>query len=260
MLAEKVSDTEFMQSFTMNKRPLLVLLERGYMQRSLESEQPPRYVQFLSQMLLRPFEETGTELLVALCNQIALMSQIEMNREKLIKEHVLLPLIELLRSDDDVLLLSVAKALVNLSSGNPIAKDTIVNEGGVRSMIPHLLNKPQELTRAFCVLLKNCLTAPELRERIINDGAIAPSSNFCTRPRSATPTNRRGRGCGRRGCLEPDGALAPRRWSCGRGVEALVPSSRTASRRVAKVLGLPHGARRQLRQGEGERRRRGRSP
>ena len=41
-------------------------------------------------------------------------------------------------------------------------------------MIPHLLNKPQELTRAFCVLLKNCLTAPELRERIINDGAIGP--------------------------------------------------------------------------------------
>ena len=39
-------------------------------------------------MLLRPFEETGTELLVALCNQIALMSQIEMNREKLIKEQV----------------------------------------------------------------------------------------------------------------------------------------------------------------------------
>jgi hypothetical protein len=72
------------------------------------------------------------------------------------------------------LLLSVAKALVNLSSGNPVAKDSIVNEGGVRAMIPHLLNKPQELTRAFCVLLKNCLTAPELRERIINDGAIAP--------------------------------------------------------------------------------------
>lgn len=67
-------------------------------------------------------------------------------------------------------------------------------------MIPHLLNKPQELTRAFCVLLKNCLTDPnvrtyrilrqgypltchgprtaplllQLRERIINDGAIAP--------------------------------------------------------------------------------------
>ena len=39
-------------------------------------------------MLLRPFEETGTDLLVALCNQIALMSQIEMNREKIIKEQV----------------------------------------------------------------------------------------------------------------------------------------------------------------------------
>ena len=172
--SEKVNDPEFMQSFTMNKRPLLVLLERGYLQRSLEEEQPPRYIPFLAQMLLRPFEETGTELLVALCNQIALMSQIEMNREKLIKEQVLLPLIELLRSDDDVILLSVAKALVNLSSGNSIAKDSIVNEGGVRAMIPHLLNKPQELTRAFCVLLKNCLTDPNLRERIINDGAIAP--------------------------------------------------------------------------------------
>jgi hypothetical protein len=101
-------------------------------------------------MLLRPFEETGTELLVALCNQIAVMSQIEMNREKLIKEQVrtffewdggeivpnsahvctqvLLPLIELLRSDDDVLLLSVAKALVNLSSGNSIAKDVRAHE------------------------------------------------------------------------------------------------------------------------------------
>jgi len=173
-LADKVNDSEFMQSFTMNKRPLLVLLERSFLQRSLEDESPPRYIPFLSQMLLRPFEETGTELLVALCNQIALMSQIEMNRERLIKEQVLLPLIELLRSDDDVLLLAVAKALVNLSSGNPIAKDSIVNEGGVRAMIPHLLNKPQELTRAFCVLLKNCLTDPGLRERIINDGAIAP--------------------------------------------------------------------------------------
>jgi len=172
--ADKVNDPEFMQSFTMNKRPLLVLLERGFLQRSLEDEVPPRYIPFLSQMLLRPFEETGTELLVALCNQIALMSQIEMNRTFLIKEGVLLPLIELLRSDDDVLLLSVAKALVNLSSNNPVAKDSIVNEGGVRAMIPHLLNKPQELTRAFCVLLKNCLTDQGLRERIINDGAIAP--------------------------------------------------------------------------------------
>ena len=173
-LADKVNDAEFMQSFSMNKRPLLVLLERGFLQRSLEDEVPPRYIPFLAQMLLRPFEETGTELLVALCNQIALMSQIEMNREKLMKEQVLLPLIELLRSDDDVLLLSVAKALVNLTSGNAVAKDAIVNEGGVRAMIPHLLNKPQELTRAFCVLLKNCLTDPNLRERIINDGAIAP--------------------------------------------------------------------------------------
>jgi len=173
-LAEKVSDPDFMQSCTMNKRPLLVLLERGFLQRSLEAEVPPKYLSFLSQMLRRPFEETGPELLVALCNQIALMSQIEMNRDQLIKDKVLVPLIDFLRSDDDVLLLSVAKALVNLSSSNLIAKDSIVNEGGVRAVIPHLLNKPHELTRAFCVLLKNCLTAPELRERIINDGAIAP--------------------------------------------------------------------------------------
>ena len=46
----------------------------------VEGEQPPRYIQFLSQMLLRPFEETGTELLVALCNQIALMSQVRSTR------------------------------------------------------------------------------------------------------------------------------------------------------------------------------------
>ena len=87
---------------------------------------------------------------------------------------MLLPLIELLRSDDDVLLLAVAKALINLSSGNIAAKDSIVNEGGVRALVPHLLNKTEELTRAFCVLLKNCLTAAELRERIVNDGAVAP--------------------------------------------------------------------------------------
>jgi hypothetical protein len=155
-LADMFGDADFMQSFTMNKRPLLVLLERGFLQRTLDEEVPPKYISFLAQMLSRPFEETGTELLVALCNQIALMSQIEMNRDQLIKANVLLPLIELLRSEDDVLLLAVAKALVNLSSGNPYAKDSIVNEGGVRTLIPHLLNKPHELTRAFCVLLKNC--------------------------------------------------------------------------------------------------------
>ena len=66
-LADKVSDTDFMQSFTMNKRPLLVLLECGFFQRSLEEEVPPRYIPFLAKMLLRPFEETGTELLVSLC-------------------------------------------------------------------------------------------------------------------------------------------------------------------------------------------------
>lgn len=173
-LADKVGDPEFMQSFTMNKRPLLVLMEQGFLQRCLQEESPHKYIKFLADMLSRPFEETGTELLVQLCNQIAMMSQIEYDRVMLIKEHVLLPLIELLRSDDDHLLLAVAKALVNLSSGNAEAKDSIVNEGGVRALIPHLLNKPQELTRAFCVLLKNCLTAQELRERIVNDGAIAP--------------------------------------------------------------------------------------
>jgi len=173
-LADKVGDPDFMQSFTMNKRPLLVLMEQGFLQRCLQEESPLKYIKFLADMLNRPFEETGTELLVQLCNQIAMMGQIEYDRVQLIKEHVLLPLIELLRSDDDHLLLAVAKALVNLSSGNAEAKDSIVNEGGVRALIPHLLNKPQELTRAFCVLLKNCLTAPELRERIINDGAVAP--------------------------------------------------------------------------------------
>ena len=32
----------------------------------------------------------------------------------------------------------------------------------------------QDLTRAFCVLLKNCLTSPDLRERMVNDGAVRP--------------------------------------------------------------------------------------
>jgi hypothetical protein len=53
-LADKVNDSEFMQSFTMNKRPLLVLLERSFLQRSLEDESPPRYIPFLSQMVPRP--------------------------------------------------------------------------------------------------------------------------------------------------------------------------------------------------------------
>ena len=69
--------------------------------------------------------------------------QVEFQREKLMSSHVLLPLIELLRSDHDVLLLAVAKALINLSSGNAAAKESIVNEGGVRSLLPHLLTKTE---------------------------------------------------------------------------------------------------------------------
>ena len=52
-----------MKSFTLNKRPLTTLLERGYMQRLLENEVPPKYVTFLALMINRPFAETGTELL-----------------------------------------------------------------------------------------------------------------------------------------------------------------------------------------------------
>jgi hypothetical protein len=103
-------------TFRCNKRPLLVLLERGFIQRTLEDEMPPKYIAFLSEMLNRPFEDTGTELLVALCNQVALISQVEFQREKLMDSHVLLPLIELLRSDHDVLLLAVAKARSDFSA------------------------------------------------------------------------------------------------------------------------------------------------
>ena len=56
--------------------------------------------------------------------QIALMSQIEMNREKLLAEHVLLPMIELLRSDDDVLLLAVAKVYTT-QNPDPIGGEQI---------------------------------------------------------------------------------------------------------------------------------------
>ena len=35
-------------------------------------------------------------------------------------------------------------------------------------------NLDQDLTPAFCVLLKNCLTSPDLRERMVNDGAVRP--------------------------------------------------------------------------------------
>ena len=36
----QVGDPEFMQSFTMNKRPLLVLMEQGFLQRCLQEESP----------------------------------------------------------------------------------------------------------------------------------------------------------------------------------------------------------------------------
>ena len=120
-LADKVNDPQFMQSFTMNKRPLLVLLERGFLQRTLEEaggESQAKYVEFLAQML-QALRGGGTELLVAICSQIALMSQIDMNRQKLIGT-TSIQLIELLEHDD-VLLLAVAKALVNLSSGNRLS-------------------------------------------------------------------------------------------------------------------------------------------
>ena len=71
---------------------------QGYIQRTLEDETPPKYISFLATMLRRPFEEMGTELMVSVCNQIALMSQNDSHREKLLAEHVLEPLIESLRS------------------------------------------------------------------------------------------------------------------------------------------------------------------
>lgn len=173
-IGDKITDPEFIRSFTLNQRPLVTLLERGYMQRHLENEVPPKYILFLAQMLQRPMGEMKPEVMSAVCNQVALQAAVEQQREMLISEGALLPLIEALRSNHDVILLGVVKALINLSSGNLAAKDSIVNEGGIRSLIPHLLNKSDELTKSFCILLKNCLTASDLRERIVNDGAVAP--------------------------------------------------------------------------------------
>ena len=48
---DKVADADFMATFRCNKRPLLVLLERGFIQRTLEEEMPPKYIPFLSAMV-----------------------------------------------------------------------------------------------------------------------------------------------------------------------------------------------------------------
>lgn len=79
-LGDKISDPEFVEAFSMNMRPLLVLLERGFIQRTLEDEQPPKYIPFLAMMLKRNVKETGNELLVVVCTQIALMSQVRLSR------------------------------------------------------------------------------------------------------------------------------------------------------------------------------------
>ena len=112
--------------------------------------------------------------------------QVEFQREKLMASHVLLPLIELLRSDHDVLLLAVAKALINLSSGNAAAKESIVNEGGVRSLLPHLLTKtevPPPLSVAVGVLgaAAPCLQA------VTPPCALCGSRLYCSKPVAPAP-------------------------------------------------------------------------
>ena len=180
-LADRVADEDFMRIATMNRRPLVVLIESGYMRRLLESESPPKYVPFLAEMLKRPFPNSGPELLTAVCHQVAMYSTASDFRDAMLEAGVLLPLIEALRSENDVLLLAVVKALINLSSKKAEAKDMIVSNGGARAIIPHLLTKGEELTRSFCVLLKNCLTMVEVRERIHSDGAVAPLTKLLHR-------------------------------------------------------------------------------
>ena len=116
-MADRVGDEEFMKSFSLNVRPLVVLLDRGYMMRMLDDEVPPKYITFLALLLKRPFDELGTELLVSVCNQIALLSQAEFQREGLLAAGALLPLIEALRSDNDVLLLENGSTADTISSG-----------------------------------------------------------------------------------------------------------------------------------------------
>ena len=171
MLADKVGDADFMSSFDMNKRPMLVLLERGYIQRSLEEEVPPKYApssRRCSRARSRRWAPSSRASQPDRADVAGRLPAREVDGGARAA-----PLIEP-PPDHDVLLLSGGEGADQPLSGNLVAKDSIVNEGGVRSIIPHLLNKPQEITRAFCVLLKNCLTAPELRDRVVNDGAVSP--------------------------------------------------------------------------------------
>lgn len=171
-MGDKVNDDKLMANCTLNESVCVTLLKSGYLQRMLDEEVPPKFTMLLIKLLKRP--HTRQELLVEVCNQIALVSIKEHKRAEIVQARAVVPLIELLRSDDEVLLLSVAKALVNLSAQNERAKESIVNEGGIRALIQHLGNKTNELTRAFCILMKNCLTDEKLRDRIRNDGAVLP--------------------------------------------------------------------------------------
>eukprot|EP00003_Mantamonas_plastica_P002223 TRINITY_DN1166_c0_g1_i6.p1 TRINITY_DN1166_c0_g1~~TRINITY_DN1166_c0_g1_i6.p1 ORF type:complete len:346 (+),score=133.70 TRINITY_DN1166_c0_g1_i6:833-1870(+) len=137
------------------------------------------FVDFLLALLKKT--NATNELISGCLAEVALLSQIPSEHDVLVEKEAVQVLLGLLEQEvekkdnrDELKLLSVGKALVNISAGNTEAKSIIIAQNATTAIIPLLSYTNPDLARTFAALLKNCTNTPEHRKKIAEQGAIGP--------------------------------------------------------------------------------------
>eukprot|EP00300_Choanocystis_sp_HF-7_P011518 c17496_g1_i2.p1 GENE.c17496_g1_i2~~c17496_g1_i2.p1 ORF type:complete len:842 (+),score=170.50 c17496_g1_i2:216-2528(+) len=174
-IVEKLNDENMMKDFVVNERVLGILLSTNYMDKTITDLIGKKvYVTFLLTLLKR---NNTVNLTIDTVRAVAILSGDVSGRSQLVKAHVIQLLIPYLQVNHEEIILSVGRALVNLSGDNLKAKAEIVLQNGIRYVVQnnHLSDKGPEVVKTMCALIKNCLNAEEAqRKKIAQDGVAQP--------------------------------------------------------------------------------------
>lgn len=110
---------------------------------------------------------------VVLCDVITGIATEAQLRQALVDEEVVQLLVELLRrDDDDAVLFSVSKALINLTQNTTRAKQAVIDLGGARLMVEMLRGKHEGITSNIATVLKNCTDTEDHRRAMVRADAF----------------------------------------------------------------------------------------
>eukprot|EP00743_Colponemidia_sp_Colp-15_P009188 GILK01010026.1.p1 GENE.GILK01010026.1~~GILK01010026.1.p1 ORF type:complete len:834 (-),score=151.27 GILK01010026.1:158-2623(-) len=171
-MAQKFGDRRLEDGFRFNEKVMQVYLETNYIKTQLDlTDDDLAFPRFLVLLMKKA---SNVSLQEAICRQFikaeipVVAGEVDASLTAVVPS-----LVDLLNADNHSLASLAAGALVNLSKNRDYMKNVIVNEGGIRIVIPYLSSRDEKLILNSCKLLLNCSKTENHRDNIMSSGAVS---------------------------------------------------------------------------------------